>query len=64
MKEKIVRRVAGGIVLISILLGYLENMHWLWLTAFVGINLIQSSFTGFCPLEKLLEIKFSRSAKG
>jgi hypothetical protein len=55
MREKIVRTVAGAFVLISITLAYYFNLNWLWFTAFVGINLIQSSFTGFCPLEKVLD---------
>ena len=55
MKERIVRAVAGSFVLISIVLAYLINIHWLWLGVFVGINLLQSSFTKFCPLEKILE---------
>jgi hypothetical protein len=36
-------------------LAYYFNLNWLWFTAFVGVNLIQSSFTGFCPLEKILD---------
>ncbi|HEU4576419.1 MAG TPA: DUF2892 domain-containing protein [Chitinophagaceae bacterium] len=49
MREKIVRAVAGTIVLTSILLAYFVNIKWLLLTGFVGLNLWQSSFTGFCP---------------
>ena len=55
MREKIVRTVAGIFVLISITLAYYVNLNWLWFTAFVGVNLIQSSFTGFCPLETILD---------
>jgi len=55
MREKIVRRVAGLMVLLSIALAYLFGIGWLWLTAFVGVNLIQSTFTGFCPLELILD---------
>jgi len=36
-------------VLLSLVLAHLFSPYWLWLTAFVGLNLIQSSFTGFCP---------------
>jgi hypothetical protein len=57
MREKIVRAVAGTIVLTSILLAYFVNIKWLLLTGFVGLNLLQSSFTGFCPLEKILKKK-------
>lgn len=55
MKEKIVRAVAGIIVLASISLAYFIDLNWLWLGVFVGVNLLQSSFTKFCPLEKILE---------
>jgi hypothetical protein len=55
MKERIVRAVAGIIVLTSIMLTYFININWLWLGVFVGVNLLQSSFTKFCPLEKILD---------
>jgi len=55
MKERIVRAVAGTMVLISITLAYLISIYWLGLAAFVGINLVQSSFTRFCPLEMILD---------
>ena len=54
MKERIVRAVAGAFVLTSISLAYFVNMNWIWLGVFVGVNLLQSSFTKFCPLEKIL----------
>jgi hypothetical protein len=47
-------RVAGIMVLVSLALSQLHSLHWLWLTAFVGANLLQSSFTGFCPLAVIL----------
>jgi hypothetical protein len=55
MKERIVRAVAGTFVLLSISLAYFVNVYWLGLALFVGLNLLQSSFTRFCPLEKILE---------
>ncbi len=55
MKERIVRAVAGTIVLTSITLAYTVNINWLWLGAFVGLNLLQSAFTKFCPLELILK---------
>jgi hypothetical protein len=55
MKERIVRAVAGTFVLISIVLAFYVNIQWLWLGVFVGVNLLQSSFTRFCPLEKILD---------
>ncbi|MET3608828.1 MULTISPECIES: YgaP family membrane protein [Mucilaginibacter] len=55
MKERIVRAVAGTIVLTSIILAYTVNINWLWLGVFVGVNLLQSAFTRFCPLELILK---------
>jgi hypothetical protein len=54
MKERIVRAVAGTLVLLSVLLAYFVQIYWLGLAMFVGLNLLQSSFTRFCPLEILL----------
>ena len=56
MRERIVRAVAGAFVLISIVLALYLSMNWLWLGVFVGANLLQSSFTKFCPLEKILDV--------
>ena len=55
MRERIVRAVAGTMVLISIALAFHVKIQWLWLTAFVGANLLQSSITKFCPLEMILD---------
>jgi len=44
-----VTAMAGAMVLISVVLTWTHNHNWLWLTVFVGANLLQSSFTGFCP---------------
>ena len=55
MKERIIRAVAGTLVLVSITLAYFVNNYWLGLAAFVGLNLLQSSLSRFCPLEKILE---------
>jgi hypothetical protein len=43
------------VILISLLLSQLHGPGWLWLTAFVGANLLQSAFTGFCPLASILK---------
>lgn len=53
--EMIIRRFAGTFILGSLLLAHYHSHHWLWFTAFVGFNLIQSSFTNFCPLEIILK---------
>lgn len=52
--ESIIRRFAGAFVLASLALGWWVSPYWLLLTAFVGFNLLQSSFTAFCPLESVL----------
>lgn len=52
--EMIIRRFAGSFILISLLLAHYHSPYWLWFTAFVGFNLLQSSFTRFCPLEIFL----------
>ena len=52
--DRIIRRFAGAFVLASLALGWWVHPAWLLFTAFVGLNLLQSSFTGFCPLERIL----------
>lgn len=52
--EMIIRRFAGTFILLSLLLAHYHSPYWLWFTAFVGFNLLQSSFTRFCPLEMIL----------
>jgi len=47
--ERAVRLMAGLIVLVSLALAHYVSHHWLWLTAFVGLNLLQSAFTNWCP---------------
>ena len=51
----IIRRFAGTFILASLLLAHYHSPNWLWFTAFVGFNLLQSSFTNFCPLEMVLK---------
>jgi len=59
--ERIMRILAGFMVLLSLALAHftgqvdLSQLSWLWFTAFIGLNLFQSGFTGFCPPEKLLK---------
>ncbi len=53
--EMIIRRFAGTCGLASLLLAYYHSRYWLWFTGFVGFNLLQSSFTNFCPLEIILK---------
>jgi hypothetical protein len=53
--DRWVMRFAGTVVLTSLLLAHFVSPSWLWLTAFVGANLLQSSFTGYCPLAIVLK---------
>jgi hypothetical protein len=49
--ESVIRRLAGMFILVSLVLGWMVSPLWFLFTAFVGLNLLQSSFTRFCPLE-------------
>lgn len=53
--ENRIRLIAGSFILISVALAVWVNIHWLWFTAFVGANLIQSSFTKWCLMEDILK---------
>ncbi len=52
--DGMIRRFAGVFVLVSVALGVWVSPWWFAFTAFVGFNLLQSSFTNFCPLERIL----------
>ncbi len=53
--DRAVMAFAGTVVLISLLLAVFASQWWLLLTAFVGLNLLQAAFTGFCPLATILK---------
>ena len=53
--ERMVLAFAGSFILISLILSQLFSLYWLLFTAFVGVNLLQSAFTSFCPLAKILK---------
>ncbi len=53
--DRIVFAIAGIFVLSSVLLSVYHNPNWLWFTGFVGANLFQAAFTGFCPVAKILK---------
>lgn len=63
MLERSIRAIAGIFVLISLLLAVYVNIHWLWFTAFVGANLLQSSLTKWCLMEDILK-KFGLKSQG
>ena len=52
--ERGLRLMAGVMVLLSLALAHFFSMYWLWLTAFVGVNLLQSAFTTWCPAMSIL----------
>ena len=52
--DMVIRRFAGTFILLSVALAHFVHPGWLLFTAFVGLNLLQSSFTHFCPLERIL----------
>lgn len=52
--DRMVLAFAGSFILISLILSQFHSPYWLWFTAFVGANLLQSAFTGFCPLGRIL----------
>lgn len=53
--DSIVLAFAGTMVIISVFLTLAHSHYWIILAAFVGVNLLQSAFTGFCPLAKILK---------
>ena len=52
--DRLVMRFAGSVIILSVALAHFHSLWWLLLTLFVGANLLQSSFTGFCPLALIL----------
>lgn len=55
MLNRVIRAIAGSFILISVVLAVTVNINWLWFTAFVGANLLQSSFTKWCLMEDILK---------
>ena len=53
--DRFVMAFAGGVILVTLLLGTYYHANWFWFTAFVGANLLQAAFTGFCPLALILK---------
>lgn len=54
--DRFVFAFAGLFILISLGLSQIHHINWLWFTAFVGLNMFQAAFTGFCPLAKILKV--------
>jgi hypothetical protein len=57
-RERIIRAIAGTFILISLILAIKVNTNWLWFTAFVGANLLQSSITKWCLMDDILRKVF------
>ena len=55
MMERTLRGIAGVFLLISLLLAHFVSPLWLWFTAFIGLNLLQSAFTNWCPMMWVLQ---------
>ncbi|MGB0720908.1 MAG: YgaP family membrane protein [Gammaproteobacteria bacterium] len=53
--DRIVLAFAGVMIIATVLLGMYHHTYWLWFTVFIGANLLQSAFTGFCPLALILK---------
>jgi hypothetical protein len=54
--ERSLRLLAGAIILLSLALSYYFSHNWLWLTFFVGLNLLQSGFTNWCPAMAIFRV--------
>jgi hypothetical protein len=54
-RELIIRAIAGSFILISLILAKMHHPYWLYFTAFVGVNLLQSAFTRWCLMEDILK---------
>ena len=53
--DRLIFAIAGVFILFSLVLANVHSENWLWFTAFVGANMFQAAFTGFCPLAKILK---------
>ncbi|MCK5882630.1 MAG: DUF2892 domain-containing protein [Bacteriovoracaceae bacterium] len=52
--DKMLRGIAGGVILVAVLLFFLHSTLWIWFIGFVGLNLLQSAFTNWCPMMTIL----------
>ncbi len=53
--DRFIMAFAGAMVLLSLVLSQYHSVNWLWFAAFVGANMLQAAFTGFCPLAMILK---------
>ncbi len=52
--DRYLRLAAGFFILLSVVLTQLHSPYWIWFTAFIGLNLLQSAFTNWCPMMSIL----------
>jgi hypothetical protein len=52
--ERMLRMIAGTMLLLSLALAHYVDPNWLWFSAFIGANLLQSAFTNWCPMMTIL----------
>lgn len=52
--DRMLRMIAGALILVSVALGQMVDPNWYWFTAFIGLNLLQSAFTNWCPMMTIL----------
>lgn len=57
--DRWLRGIAGMMILFSLLLVHFHSQNWIWFTAFIGVNLLQSAFTKWCPAMSILKKIFS-----
>ena len=62
--ERAVRLLAGVMVLLSLALAHFFSAYWLWLTVLVGVNLLQSAFTNWCPAMNILRAAGLKDGSG
>lgn len=62
--ERALRLMAGVVILVSLALAHYFSAYWLWLTAFVGLNLLQSAFTNWCPAMVIFRALGLKDASG
>ena len=53
--DRLLRLIAGTFTLLSLVLAHYVDPRWLWFTAFIGLNLLQSGFTNWCPMMTILD---------
>ena len=54
--DRLLRGIAGTLILLSLALAYFHSHLWIWFTVFIGLNLLQSAFTDWCPMMTILRL--------